>query len=528
MSILSRMFGFKEDSPQANRIALVVMSLGSAWSIAFQLSTTFWMISIATLLGGGDFLVGMAMVGLLVIIRIVVQVVLDYPTGGIGDWIGQRWIIASALICYSIAFFLTAYAVSVIFVPFYIFVLIYVLMGLGSSQESGAMPAWFDNNYRVAMPKDKDRKQYGVFWARAGTVFQFISTLVLIPGSILAFIFGRGWVFQVQGVVFILLAIMAFVFIRDLPGARKQAEQRSGFREYGRLLKDGIRFMGSSKFVTFTMAGEMLMWAIGIVWWEILLFPLYFSYLLSDIAVSAFRTSMFAPMIVAQERSGVVSQRMDPVKWIPRLRFIQFMGVAFCFGLVLITAVFPPPFAVTEFITVFIPFTAVPFLTLPFVSILPVILIWVLFVSADCIGRMTEVLSGRVMLDVFPNRIRNCMYSLRPTIAFLLSIPLIFIISQLLPFVGFPGVFAIAAAVALIGAFLIHRGFKHPIPKDESIDELLGEVTDEVPEIPEAPVVGIPELPLPAEAPAQAYKELDKRAMATEAYQKTEEVYKPK
>ncbi|MFX1318194.1 MAG: hypothetical protein ACFE9D_05855 [Promethearchaeota archaeon] len=527
MSLLSRMFGFKEDSPQANRIALVVMSLGSTWSIAFQLSTTFWMISIATVLGGGDYLAGMAMVGLLVIIRIVVQVVLDYPTGGIGDWIGQRWIIASALICYSIAFFLTAYAVSVVFVPFYVFILIYVLMGLGASQESGAMPAWFDNNYRVAMPQDKDRKQYGVFWARAGTMFQFISTLVLIPGSILAFIFSHGWVFQVQGILFIILAIMAFVFIRDLPGARKYTEHRTGFREYGRLLKDGIRFMGSSKFVAFTMAGEMLMWAIGIVWWEILLFPLYFSYLLSDIAVSAFRTSMFAPMIVAQERSGVVSQRFDPVKWIPRLRFIQFMGVAFCIGLVLITAAFPPPLGATEFLTVFIPFTAVPFLTLPFVSILPVILIWILFVSSDFIGRMSEVLSGRVMLDVFPNRIRNCMYSLRPTIAFLLSIPLIFAISQLLPIFGFPAVFTIAAAVAFIGAFLIQRGFKHPIPKDESIEEFLEEIKDEVPEIPEVPSVDIPELPLPAETPAEAYKELDKRAVLTDAFQKPKEVNEP-
>jgi MFS family permease len=518
------MFGFKEDSPQANRIALVVMSIGSTWSIAFQLSTTFWMISIATVLGGGDFLVGMAMVGFLVIIRIVVQVVLDYPTGGIGDWIGQRWIIASALICFSIAFFLTAYAVTVMFVPFYVFILIYVLMGLGASQESGALPAWFDNNYRVARPNDKDRKEYGVFWSRAGMVFQLVSTLVLIPGSILAFIFNEGWVFQVQGFIFIGLAVMAFLLIRDLPGARKQEGERTGFREYGRLLKDGIRFMGSSKFVAYTMAGEMLIWAIGITWWEIMLWPLYFSYLLSAIAVSVFRTSMFVPMIVGQERAGVISKRFDPVKWIPRFRFIQFMGFCFFLGLMSITLILPPPADGAFFVTVMIPFTAIPLMSLPFISILPVFLIWVLFVGLDFLGRTTEVLSGRVMLDVFPNRIRNCMYSLRPTIAFLLSIPLILMISQLLPVLGFPAVFATAAAVAFIGAFLIRKGFQHPILKDESIDEVLEEVTDEVPEIPEVPEAEIPELPLPAETPAQAYKDLDKRAVLTDAYQKPEEV----
>ena len=500
------MLGFAEPSPKATRLALIVMSLGSTWSIAFQLSTTFWMISIATVLGGGDFLLGMAMVGLLVIIRIVVQVLLDYPTGGIGDWIGQRWIIASALICYAIAFWLTAYAVSAIFVPFFVFVIIYALMGLGASQESGAMSAWFDNNYRVAMPNDKDRKQYGVFWSRAGMLFQLISTLVLIPGSFLAFMLGRSWVFVLQGFLFVFLAVFAFIFVRDLPGARKQQEERTGFREYGRLLKDGIRFMGSSRFVTFTMVGDMMLWAIGIVWWEILLFPLYFSYLLSDIAVSAFRTSMFAPMVIAQERSGVISQRFDPQKWIPRLRLIQFGSIAFFMGLVFITALFPPPTNVTQFITIFLPFTAIPFMTLPFLSILPVLLIWVLFVGTDFIGRISGVLTGRVMLDVFPNRIRNCMYSLQPTIAFLLSIPLIFIISQLIPITGFPTAFLIAAIVALIGALLVRKGFQYPIPKDESIEEMLGEVADDVPEIPE---IEVPELPIPAELPAQTQEGIE-------------------
>lgn len=513
MGRFSRLLGFTDASPKATRLASVVLLLGSAWSIAFQLSTTFWMISIATVLGGGDFLLGMAMVGLLVIIRIVVQVILDYPTGGLGDLIGQRWIIASALICYAIAFWLTAYAVAVVTVPFIVFVIIYALMGLGASQESGAMPAWFDNNYRVAMPNDKDRKQYGVFWSRAGMVFQLISTLVLIPGSILAFILGRYWVFQVQAVFFVFLAGLALVFIRDFPGARKREGERSGFREYGRLLKDGIRFMGSSRFVTLTMVGEMLMWSIGIVWWEILLFPLYFGYLLSDIAVSAFRTSMFAPMVVAQERSGIVSQRFEPKKWIPRLRFIQFISITFFMGLVVITAIFPLPTATAQFFTVFIPFTAVPFMALPIVSIIPVALIWVLFVGLDVVGRIAEVLNGRVMLDVFPNRIRNCMYSLRPTIAFLLSIPLIFVISQLLPIFGFPVVFMIAAVVALVGALLIRKGFTYPIPKDESIEEVLGEVSDDVPAIPE---VGVPEIPIPAEIPAQTQEDPEKAPVVTE------------
>ncbi len=508
MSRFSRMLGFSEPSPTAVRLASVVLLLGSAWSAAFQISTTFWMISIAEALGGGNFLVGMAMVGVLVIIRIAVQTLLDYPTGGIGDWIGQRWIIASALICYSLAFWLTSIATSGVGAPFFLFVIIYALMGLGASQESGAMPAWFDNNYRVAMPHDKERKQYGVFWARAGMLFQLVSTLVLIPGSFLALVLQRTWVFQLQGIFFVFLALMTLFLIRDLPGARRKEEEHTGFRQYGRLLKDGIKFMGSSRFVTFTMMGEILLWAIGIVWWEILLFPLYFSYLLSDVAVSTFRTSMFAPMVISAERSGVVSQRFEPKKWIPRLYFIQFGSFAFFMGLMAITSLFPPPLEVASFITIFIPFTVLPFMTLPFVSILPIVLIWILFVSMDTIGRIAGVLSGRVMLDVFPNRIRNSMYSLRPTLAFLLSIPFIFIISQLLPIAGFPIVFIIAAIVGLMGTLLVRKGFQYPILKDESIEEAIGAPTDEVPIIPEA---DIPALPIPAEVPVQRQEEVKER-----------------
>ncbi|MFX0168591.1 MAG: hypothetical protein ACFE89_04445 [Candidatus Hodarchaeota archaeon] len=496
----SRLLGFKDPSSGAIRIASIMLLLGSAWSIAFQISTTFWMIHIAASLGGGDFLLGMGLVGILIVIRIAVQTLLDYPTGGIGDWIGQRYIIASALLCYALAFWLTS--ISGIGTPFFVFVIIYVLMGLGASQESGAMGAWFDNNYRIAMPQDKDRKEYGVFWARAGMLFQLVSTLVLIPGSFLALILQRTWVFQIQAVFFVALAIMAMILIQDMPGARQKSEY-SGFRQYGRLLKDGIKFVGSSKFVTFTMIGEMLMWSIGICWWEILLFPLYFSYLLTDIGVSTFRTSMFAPMVVAAERSGVISKRFDPKKWIPRLRIIQFCGFTFFMALMAITTIFPPPdLATATFITAFIPFTAIPYMTLPFLSVIPILLIWIVFVSSDVIGRITDVLNGRVMLDVFPNRIRNCMYSLRPTIAMLLSVPLILLISNLLPIVRFPIVFILCAIVAGIGALLVRKGFNYPIPRDESIEEQLGVLDDEEPLVPSEEIGEIP-IPTIVDVPVQ-------------------------
>jgi len=154
-SKFARIFGLEDPTRDAVRYVKIISVLLPAFALSFQISTTFWMIHMAETLGGGDYFVGLTFVGVLVVIQLV-----DYPTGALGDAIGQRYVIASALLCYAIAFYLSSQIV--IGTPFYVYIAIYALFGLGSSQESGAFSAWFDNNYKVAMPHDKDRKQYGV------------------------------------------------------------------------------------------------------------------------------------------------------------------------------------------------------------------------------------------------------------------------------------------------------------------------------------------------------------------------------
>jgi MFS family permease len=160
-SRFARVFGIAEPTEKVVRLVKILSILLPAFAASFQISTTFWMIYIAESLGNGDYYAGLTLVGFLVVIQMAIQTALDYPTGALGDWIGQRYVIASALLCYAVAFGLTSLIVKDTPAPFWIYVTIYVLFGLGSSQESGAFNAWFDNNYRVAMPHDKDRKQYG-------------------------------------------------------------------------------------------------------------------------------------------------------------------------------------------------------------------------------------------------------------------------------------------------------------------------------------------------------------------------------
>ncbi len=464
MSRLARVFGLGDASEAGLQLAKTLAVLLPAFAIVFQVSTTFWVIFIAETLGNGSYIDGIAFVSFLVVVQLVVQTILDYPTGALGDHIGHRWVIASALVCYGLAFWLTSMLTYATEFPVY--VVIYALMGIGASQESGAFHAWFDNNYRVAMPHDTDRKTYGVFWGKVGFIWQISSTLVLIPGSIVATIFLRELVFQMQAIASIVLAGFVVFTVKDLPGAQPSSESKT-FKEYIALMKDGVRFLFSSRFVSFILFGEILLWSLGFLWWMLVLFPLYFAYLFNDLAVSTFRTMIFFPQAIGQERSGVLAKRFDPIKWTPRFRALQFMGVLFNLLMALVIAFFPPPLDSANMVRLYL--FDILLIELPEQSVLPVALFFIIFVVTDFLGAIANILNQRVMLDVIPNRIRNSIYSLQPTIAMIIAIPFLVLVGWLLPNTGFPPTFGLMAVVGLLGTILIANGFREPKPEPAAL-----------------------------------------------------------
>jgi hypothetical protein len=294
--------------------------------------------------------------------------------------------------------------------------------------------------------------------------------LVLIPGSILATVFYRELVFQIQAFASIAMAVGVMMVVKDLPGARGETGGRS-LKEYTGLMKDGVKFLFSSRFVALALLGEVVIWSMGTVWWTIILFPLYFAYLFNDIAVSSFRTLVFIPEALSQERSGIWSKRFDPVKWTPRFRLFEFMGFVFNILLAILMFVYPAPVDATNLVGIYIPFTDIAIIEMPAASALPMFLLFVVFIVSDIFGGLAGILTQRVMLDVIPNRIRNSMYSLQPTIAMLLSMPFIIFFGWLLPIGGFAISFALMSIVALVGTVMIAEGFRNPIPRAEVVKQ---------------------------------------------------------
>jgi MFS family permease len=428
------------------------------------------MIFVAEAVGGGDFIQGLGIVGGLVVLQMAVSTILDYPTGALADLVGQRFILASAFLTYAAAFFLVSLVTS--FTPLSLLVVIYALQGFAQSQQSGTLATWFDNNYRAAVPADTDRKQYGVFQARMGMMFQIAATLSLIPGAVLATILGRAWVFQVQGILCVVIAIVVLRVVQDLPQvkAEKEAENKPQVSagEYVGLLKGGITYLLEEPWVKYVIIGSMMATSTVMVWGNLILFPMYFSYLLTDIAVSSYRTLLFTPGVVARERSGIWSRRFEPKKWIPRFRLMQAGGFAFYIIFAAIMFFFPPPIAGGPSLEMVLPFTDTVFMTIPSASVIPIILIALTFTFTMISAACADILTQREMLDVIPNNIRNSMYSLQPTIAMLFAMPQIAVFGWLIPIIGFPATLVSIGLINVVGVLIIRKGLHQQKPAERA------------------------------------------------------------
>jgi hypothetical protein len=144
---------------------------------------------------------------------------------------------------------------------------------------------------------------------------------------------------------------------------------------------------------------------------------------------------------------------------------IQTCGFVFFWVMATIMFLFPPSDTSSmHIISIYWPFTGVELLTLPLENLFPIALIFSTFVLTSFFGGFAEILTQRVLLDVIPNKIRNSMYSLAPTIATLFAIPQIALFGWLLTIIGFPLTLMSCGIVSAMGVLLIVHGFRHDRP----------------------------------------------------------------
>ncbi|MCK5265316.1 MAG: hypothetical protein KAR03_06880, partial [Candidatus Thorarchaeota archaeon] len=230
------------------------------------------------------------------------------------------------------------------------------------------------------------------------------------------------------------------------------------------LLKSGVIFLFSDRFITWFIIGGALTTSIIVVWANLILFPFYYLYLITDVGVASFRTILFFPGVITEERSGVWSRRFDIKKWIPRFRIIQTCGFLFFLILALVMFVFPPITGGATIIEILLRFTDVVIFEIPSSFILPIVLLFFTFLVTGLFGGFANILTQRVMLDVIPNRIRNSVYSLIPTVTLLLALPQIVVFGVTIQYLGFPVSLILCSLVSIVGVLMIRKGLSYPIP----------------------------------------------------------------
>ena len=187
--------------------------------------------------------------------------------------------------------------------------------------------------------------------------------------------------------------------------------------------------------------------------------------MISDVAVASFRTIVMIPLVVYSERSGVWAKKYEPKKWIPRFRFLQSAGAVFFWIFAIIMIVFPIPPADSPMIDYLLPGTDILILRVPVASVIPVAIMILLFFILGIFYQLAGVLTSRVFVDAIPNRVRNGVYSLFPTVVLLLSIPQIAFFGWLIS-ISIPATLVLIGIISSAGCLMIRKGLQYPHPQE--------------------------------------------------------------
>ncbi|MFW9994177.1 MAG: hypothetical protein ACFFD4_19185 [Candidatus Odinarchaeota archaeon] len=393
----------------------------------FGLSSTFYVLFVIDT-------VGYAQLGMLLAVSFILQAVLDFPSGVFGDWVGQKWLLFVAYLSYGLSYALLVFAAS-----FTDLLAVYCIQAFASSQASGALQTWIDNNYKViAGEADPQRKVYRYFLGRWQMIGEFILASAFLIGGMLSTIYFRQLVFALQSAGLVILAIAFLAIINDFPGVERQ--ERS-VRTYFQLMGGGLKavFMNKTMFLfVIGICFEAAMWS---VWGQMIIFPILFGYTGSDGAASTYRFVIWIAGIPVTGLAATQAAKLD-AKWYPRTRaafILLYFG-----SMLLITAWFP--------------------LSDRFEPV-ALILTSVVFIGFTILFKIANILEQRLFLDLIPDRNRNAVYSLIPTLVLLASAPAVIIGGELLTSLGLTVSTAVLGLTGLAGTIFFYLALR-VLPKE--------------------------------------------------------------
>jgi len=375
--------------------------------------------------------IGFELAGIVLSIQLLVQLILDYPSGSLGDYIGQKWVMAISFFISTIFFYLLSIATS-----FDMFVVLAIVGGIADAQSSGTLESWFDSNYqRSVNSEDSERKIYGFGLSRISTLTRIFMALAFIIGGYVATTYNRESVFLLQAILCIIFAILALLLMNDVY-SEKIEEQRKSLTQYFSVFIGGIKFLIESKTSFFFLLGIALINVCFTIWWQLLLFPIYFGYSGSDSIASIFRTIIFFIGIPIGFYMAKVSIKIATEK----VSTFYLLGIIF-YNLSFITL-----------LTLLPPEDSLNIAGLTITAI-------ILTVANTGLLDIAGTLQGRTMVDLVPSENRNSVYSLIPSLVSILGIPLLPITGSLIKNWGLNVGIIVPFLVGLLGTLFMILSF---------------------------------------------------------------------
>ena len=372
---------------------------------------------------------GFTLTGIMLAVMLFTQFIFDYPSGSMGDYIGQRWVLTGAYLLFGIGFFFLAIAQD-----FPTFIIIAIINGLGSALFSGALDSWLDSNYKKVDSIDTDRKIYGFARSRVNTANNVAFAASFMTGGFLSTLYSREIVFSIQFFLSLIMVIIVLTQIKDISSKIPIINAERKKSQYFSYLEGGVRFMFSSKAVFFLLLGMAFITATWTIWAMIVLFPIYFGYTGDDFGANLLRTIIYL--------SGV-PVGLYVAKFSKRLSIEDYSK----FLLVFLVLFFPAFISLLTIIPVQNAFNLTGFVWTAFIMI-----------TIGFLYKTSEVLRMRLMVDLVPSKNRTAVYSLLPTITSLLSMLLLPMVGNMIDIYGLVAGVVVVGSVFSAGFLLIAIG----------------------------------------------------------------------
>ncbi|MCH8908397.1 MAG: MFS transporter [Candidatus Heimdallarchaeota archaeon] len=353
----------------------------------------------------------------------------DYPSGSLGDYIGQRVVLTIALLSFGVG-----YTIISQFESFLSFAVASVFFGLALGQLSGALETWLDNNYKKTVnDSDPDNKIYGFAMARITTLTNFTFAISFVIGGVISSLISRQFLFLLVAILIILIIPIIIKYVKDIDDSDIILEDIniSESKNFFVYLKGGFKHLFSSKKSFTLLMGFAIIDSISSLWFVLILFPLYFGYTGSDVGVGILRSFVWIIGGFLIIYAATLSKRVSNNR-IGILYFVVKVGLYL--GVI----------AIIDFIPLNDSF-----------QLQGIILLVLLLVSNQFFGTIALTIRKRILLETTPSEFRNSIYSLISTIATLVQLSVMIYVGKIIELESLSSGLWIMIIVSLIGIGLL-------------------------------------------------------------------------